>query len=285
VTLLLRYKKPFDFKQALDFMKPREMEGIEVVTENSYGRTFRTGHAKGFFTVTDSPEQSALELRIGGDDINGTMDIHNRVRKVFDLDTDFTVINERFAKDKLLSKAMVNGHVPRLPVAFDPFEFVARAVLGQQISVKAATTLAARVARKAAIKCDKGFPRGLDYFFPNPSELSNLTLDDLGITRTRQTTLKTVVRSILCKDVRLTPHQTFEQFYRDFSALKGIGDWTVNYVAMRGLGMVDSFPAGDLGVVKALATGERLPSKKEIIDMAEQWRPYRSYATLCLWHL
>ena len=281
----MRYKKPFDFKQTLSFMKPRELEGVEVVTEKSFSRTFRTDAAKGFFTVTDSPEQSALELRIGCDDIKSTKAIQNRVRKVFDLDTDFTAINERFAKDKLLSKAMVNGHVPRLPAAFDPFEFVVRAVLGQQISVKAATTLAARVARKAAVKCDKGFPPGLDYFFPNPSELSNLALDGLGITGTRQATLKTVVRSILCKNVRLTPHQTFEAFYRDFSALKGIGDWTVNYVAMRGLGMVDSFPAGDLGVVKALSIEGKVPSKKEIIDMAEQWRPYRSYATLCLWHL
>ncbi len=266
-------------------MKPREMEGVEVVTEKSFGRTFRADAVKGFFTVTDSPEQSALELRIGCDDIKCIKAIRNRVRKVFDLDTDFAAINERFAKDRLLSKAMVNGHVPRLPVAFDPFEFVVRAVLGQQISVKAATTLTARIARKAAIKCDKSFPQGLDYFFPDPSELLNLALDGLGITGTRQATIKTVARSILNKDFRLTPHQTFESFHQDFSALKGIGDWTVSYVAMRGLGMVDSFPAGDLGVGKALAIDGKVPSKKEIIDMAEQWRPYRSYATLCLWNL
>ncbi len=284
-TLLLRYKKPFNFKQTLSFMKPREMKGVEVVTEKSYGRTFRTDNAKGFFTVADSSEQSALELKIDCDDIKCYMEIYNRVRKVFDLDTDFTAINERFAKDKLLSKGMVNGHVPRLPAAFDPFEFVIRAVLGQQISVKAATTLAARVAGKAAIKCDNIFPHGLDCFFPNPSELLSLELDGLGVTKTRQATIKTVAQSILNKDVKLTPHQTFEQFHQDFSALKGIGDWTVNYVAMRGLGMVDSFPAGDLGVVKALAKDGRLPSKKEITDMAEHWRPYRAYATLCLWNL
>ena len=284
-TLLLRYKKPFNFKQTLSFMKYREMEGVEVVTKKSYGRTFRRGNTKGFFTVNDTPEQFALELRIGCSDLKCYMEIYKRVRQIFDLDTDFTVINEKFAKDKLLSKGMVNGHVPRLPAAFDPFEFVVRAVLGQQISVKAATTLAARVAGKAGIKCDNHFPQGLAYFFPNPSELLNLGLDGLGITKTRQTTIKTVAQSILNKDIQLTPHQTFEKFHRDFSALKGIGDWTVNYVAMRGLGMVDSFPAGDLGVVKAIAKDDRLPSKKEITDMAEHWRPYRSYAALCLWNL
>ncbi|WP_207680638.1 DNA-3-methyladenine glycosylase 2 family protein [Desulfonema magnum] len=284
-TLLLRYKKPFDFRQTFSFMKQRAMEGVEVFTENSYGRTFRTDHAKGFFTVTDSPEQSALELRIGCDDIKCYMDIYNRVRKVFDLDTDFRLINEKFAKHELLSKGMKNGHVPRLPVAFDPFEFLVRAILGQQISVKAATTLAARLVKKAAIKSDKSFPHGLDYFFPNPSELLNSELDGFGVSKIRQATIKAAAHAILDKEVRLTANQSFDQFHKDFSALKGIGDWTVNYVAMRGLGMPDSFPASDLGVARALAKDGSTPSEKDIRKMAEHWRPYRAYATLCLWNL
>ena len=282
--LLLPYKKPFYFQQILSFMKHREMTGVEVVTEDSYSRTFRIGNAKGFFTVTDRPEQSALELTIDCDDMVCHTEIHNRVRKVFDLDTDFAVINERFVKDKLLSEGMVSGHVPRLPIAFSPFEFVVRAILGQQISVKAATTLAVRVAKKAAIKSDSSFPSGLDFFFPYPSELLALELDELGLARTRQATLKTVAQAILIGDVKLTANQSFDKFHKDFSALKGIGDWTVNYVAMRGLGMVDSFPASDLGVVKALTKEGNVPSQKEIRNMAENWQPYRSYATLCLWN-
>ena len=282
--LLLRYKKPFNFQQMLSFMKHREMAGVEVITKDRYSRTFRTGNIKGFFTVTDSPEKSALELKIGCDDIRCYMDIHNRVRRVFDLDTDFRLINERLSKDRLLSKGMVNGHAPRLPVAFDPFEFVVRAVLGQQISVKAATTLAARVAKKAAIKSDNSFPHGLDYFFPNPSELLTLALDGLGLSKTRQATIKTATQAILDKEVKLTANQSFDSFHKDFSALKGIGDWTVNYVAMRGLGMADSFPAGDLGIVKALAKDGKTPSKNEIGAIAEHWRPYRAYAALCLWN-
>ena len=86
------------------------------------------------------------------------MEIHNKVRKVFDLDTDFSLINEKCAKDEHLSKGMVEGHVPRLPAAFDPFEFVVRAILGQQISVQAATTLASRVAAKAGLKSDGNYP-------------------------------------------------------------------------------------------------------------------------------
>ena len=280
----LKYKKPFHFKQVLFFMERRAMAGVEVVTETGYSRTFRAKNATGFFTVTDSPNQSALELRIACDDTRCITEISNRVRKMFDLDTDFSLINERCAKDEHLSRGMVEGHVPRLPVAFDPFEFVIRAILGQQISVQAATTLASRVAVKADLKSDGGYPSGLDYFFPNPNELLDLDLDGLGIPRTKQATLKTVTQAILDQRVKLTSSQPFETFSKDFSALKGIGEWTVHYVAMRGLGMVDSFPVTDLGVIKALTEKGRAPSKKEITEMAEQWRPYRAYAALCLWN-
>ncbi len=283
-TLLLKYKKPFNFKTILAFIKARAIKGVEVVTRDTYARTFRAGKSSGFFMVKDNPVQSALELKISCDDIKCYMDIYNRVRRMFDLDTDFRHINQKFVGDRILSKGMENGQVPRLPVAFNPFEFVVRAVLGQQISVKAATTLAARIARQAALKCSPGVPPGLDYFFPDPPELLALDLDGLGITRIRQDTIKNAVQCIIDKRVRLTSQQPFEQFYKNFSDLKGIGDWTVSYVAMRGLGMIDSFPATDLGVVRALTQNGKVPSKKQIIDMAEKWRPYRSYATLCLWN-
>ena len=280
----LEYTEPFHFSQVLSFLRRRAMAGVEVITEAGYGRTFRTENATGFFTVTDRPDQSALELKNICDSIRCRMDIVNRVRRMFDLDTDFSLINERCAKDEHLSKGMVDGHVPRLPAAFDPFEFVIRAILGRQISVQAATTLASRVAVKADLKSNGGFPSGLDCFFPGPMELLDLDLNGLGIPRTKQATPKTVSRAILDQRVKLTTDQFFEIFRENFLALKGIGEWTVHYVAMRGMGMVDSFPATDLGVIKALTKKGRAPSKKEIKEMAEQWRPYRSYAALCLWN-
>jgi AraC family transcriptional regulator of adaptative response / DNA-3-methyladenine glycosylase II len=283
-TLLLQYRKPLSLKQILSFMKHRAIKGIEVVTDNSYCRTFRINNTTGFFTVTDNPEQSALELKIQCDDIKCYMEVYNRVRKMFDLDTDFRAINAKFSADSLLSRGMEDGHVPRLPMAFYPFEFVIRAILGQQISVKAATTLAARIAEKAAIQCDNNFPDGLDYFFPNPFELIKLDIDGLGITTTRQTTIKTVTQAVIDKAIQLTPNQQFDTFQKNFLSLKGVGNWTVSYVAMRGMGMMDSFPASDLGVIRAFTEDGEIPSTKEITAMAEKWRPYRSYATLCLWN-
>lgn len=284
-TLLnLNYKKPFNFPLLLSFLRPRAIQGVEVIAEDSYSRTFLTEHTQGFITVRDTPKKSCLALTIDCDDPRCYMSIYHRVRRMFDIDTDFSPINDRFASDPLLSQGMVGGHVPRMPVAFDPFEFVIRAVLGQQISVKAATTIAGRVAEHAGQKTPQEFPDGLDYFFPTPEEFLAMDLGTIGVTQTRQATLKKVTQAVLDCRVRLTKNQSPEGFHRDFSAIKGIGDWTVSYVAMRGLGMMDSFPYSDLGVIKALTRSEKPPTKKEILSIAEQWRPYRSYATLCLWN-
>ena len=283
-TLLLKYSTPFDFKQTLDFMRIRAINGVEVVGDNFYSRTFRTGQASGYFTVKDNPEESALDLSIVSHDIKCFMEIHNRVRRMFDLDTDFTLINKRFVKDKLLSKGMENGHVPRLPIAFNPFEFVVRAILGQQITVKAASTLAGRIAKRANIITGEDFPEGLNYYFPNDLEFITMDLNNLGITKIRQETIRTTTQAIIDKTVSLSSNQSFETFHKSFIALKGIGDWTVNYVGMRGLGMIDSFPASDLGIIKALMKGDKKPTIKEIMKRSEKWRPYRSYAALCLWN-
>lgn len=283
-TLHLPYEKPFEFGQILEFLRPRGISGVEHVTDESYSRTFRTRNTSGYFTVRDNPGRSALELAIVCDNIQCFMQVHNRVRRMFDLDTDFRAINERFAADAVLSRGMENGHVPRLPVGFDPFEFVIRAILGQQITVKAATTLAGRIAERAGQNTDPTYPDELKRFFPTPEELINLDLDNLGITTTRQETVRTVTQAVLDRRISLSSTQRFEDFHEAFVALKGIGDWTAQYVGMRGLGMVDSFPASDLGVIKALTTDGRRPTPQQISRHSQQWRPYRAYAALCLWN-
>jgi AraC family transcriptional regulator of adaptative response / DNA-3-methyladenine glycosylase II len=283
-TLYINYKKPFDLATILSFLRLRAITGVELVTQDSYSRTFRTDNAEGFFTVTDNANRSCLELTINCSDPRCYAAVYNKVRRMFDIDTDFSIINAKFRSDPLLCEGMVEGHVPRLPVAFDPFEFVIRAILGQQISVKAATTLAGRIAVHAGIATATDFPVGLDYFFPTAQEFLSLEIDTIGVTQTRQATLRTVTQAVIDGTIRLTPNQTPETFHRDFSALKGIGDWTVSYVAMRGLGMIDSFPYSDLGVIKALTSNGKVATKKEIVSLAGQWRPYRTYATLCLWN-
>ncbi|WP_421900850.1 AlkA N-terminal domain-containing protein [Maridesulfovibrio sp.] len=283
-TLLLKYELPFDFNSMLLFMRERAIKGVEVITEDSYSRTFRTAEAHGYFSVTDDPAHSSLRLSIFSEDIKCYMEVYNRVRRMFDLDTDLRIIRDHFQGDELLEKGMKDGQVPRLPKVFDPFEFMVRAILGQQVTVKAATTMAGRIANKTGFRCAADYPDGLDFFFPNSAELSSLDLDGIGLTNTRRETIKTAIRAINEGAVKLSANQSLEDFHRDFSALKGIGDWTVNYVAMRGLGLPDSFPAGDLGVIKALSVDGVKPTAKQVLEIAEKWRPYRGYATLCLWN-
>ena len=200
---------------------------------------------------------------------------------LFDLKTDFEPILKRFESDDILSKGIHNHQIPRLPVAFNPFELTIRAIINQQISIKATSTFMERLVKKSNLLTNDSFPSGLDYFFPTPDELESTPIDEIGLTKTRQQTVKNVVSALISEEVSLSVFQSFDEFRNSFIKVKGIGDWTINYVALRGLGMVDSFPAKDLGVIKALKTKK----EKELNQIAEKWRPYRGYATLCLWHI
>ena len=281
-TLLIPYKLGFEFKDVLDFMSKRIISGVENVTNNEYSRTFNLEGNNGYFTVKDNTEKSSLELEVFSENMNVFMTVYYSVRRMFDLDTDFESVYEILSKDEILKKGIKNSLVPRLPVAFEPYEFTIRAILGQQITIKAATTLAGRIAKKADIKIDTKVD-GLTHIFPSPEIIQDLDLVGLGITNIRVRTIKSVTEALLEDVFNLSTNQSFDEFYNSFTSIKGIGDWTANYVAMRGLGMVDAFPAGDLGVINALNKDNEKITIKEIVEIAEKWRPYRTYATLCLW--
>lgn len=282
--LFLKYKGQLDFDQILKFMSNRLITGVELVRRNFYARTFRINNSKGYFTVSNNKQKSSLELCIECNDIECYMIIYYKVRKMFDLDSDYEKINKTLLKNKLISKIALNNQIPRLPVSFDPFEFTIRAILGQQISVKAATTLVKRIVVKSSIKTPNTFPEGLDYFFPFPDNLIKIDLSGLGITKNRQNTIALLIDKLLKNKDFFSEHQNFEEFKNEIKSIKGIGEWTAQYIGMRGLGISDCFPSTDLGVIKAISNGSMNISNKEIIKISEQWIPYRSYATLCLWN-
>ncbi|MGB3368323.1 MAG: AlkA N-terminal domain-containing protein [Acidaminobacteraceae bacterium] len=281
-TMLLAYNKPFDFCQVLEFMQPRMIKGIELVEKNRFTRTFNIRGIKGYFIVKDNPSKSSLELDVFCDDMSVFREIYYRVRKMFDLDTDFEKVKHSLSSDNYLKKLMGSKNVPRLPVAFNSYEFIIRAILGQQITVKAATTLAARIVERAGIKSGIDI-EGLEYVFPKLEELINLPLEDLGITKTRIKTIKNVNEALTDEVFSLSVNQSHAKFYYEFTSVKGIGDWTANYVAMRGLGMVDAFPAGDLWVINALKKEYGDMKIRDIKKRSDKWRPYRAYVTLFLW--
>lgn len=279
IILELPYDNTFEFSKVLEFLPHRITRGVEVIEENCYKRTFRLDGHDGYLSVSDT--SNALKIDVYTKTIEVLYDLYQKMIGLFDLKTDFEPILKRFESDEILSKGIHNHQMPRLPVAFNPFELTIRAIINQQISIKATSTFMQRLVKKSNLLTSDSFPSGLDYFFPTPDELESTPIDEIGLTKTRQQTLKNVVSALISEEVSLSVFQSFDEFRNSFIKVKGIGNWTINYVALRGLGMVDSFPAKDLGVIKVLKTKK----EKELIQIAEKWRPYRGYATLCLWHI
>lgn len=278
IVLQVPYDDDFNFHHLLSFLPYRMTKGVEVIDDVSYGRSFRLPLGKGYLFVKDNTGELIVELHT--EEVTVIYEVYQKVLELFDLKTDFNPIRKRFETDDILKGGLINGQVPRLPKAFNSFELLIRAIINQQISIKATTTYMKRVVEKSAIKTPKGYPEGMAYYFPTSEELIEVPLDDIGLTNTRQQTLLNMMEALNKNEVSLSINQPFETFQKKMIQIKGIGNWTINYVALRGLGMVDSFPAKDLGVIKALGTKK----EKELIGIAEQWRPYRGYATLCLWH-
>lgn len=274
-TFLLHYEKPFAYDEILAFLRFRAIKNVEIIDETTYKRTFRYNGSQGEFIVENCPEFSALKLTIHCENSDCFADICTKVRKFFDLDQEHENIYNALKNDRLLFPND-NKIIPRLPSAFDPFEFIVRAILGQQITVKAATTLAGRIVERANIQHQDGM-----LFFPTAEEFLALDLSNIGIVQKRIDTLKIIAKKITDKELDF--ELDFDDFRAQLLPIKGIGEWTVNYVAMRALGMTDCFPVDDLGVIKAMSANGIRMNKKEMIKIAESWRPYRSYATLLLW--
>ena len=277
-TMTIPYKGDIRYDEVLAFMSPRLIEGVEYIDRGRYVRTFRIGEHKGHFAVENNKAKSQLELQVFADNLTVYKEVYYRVKRMFDVDTDLGAIQDHFSQDPWIGQVAV----PRLPVAFDPYEFVIRAILGQVVSIKAATTLAARIAQKANVPY-KTKDEGLWLLFPTLEEVAPLDLSDIGTTKTKRATIANVNHALLTGSLHLTSNQTYEDFVKDFTAIRGIGDWTANYMAMRGLGMADAFPADDLWVKKFFAEGESKRTKRQILDIAKSWKPYRAYGTLSLW--
>jgi len=207
-----------------------------------------------------------------------------RLRGLFDLDAQPQVVEEHLRRDRRLRPLIARAPGLRLPGAFDPFEMAVRAVLGQQLSVKGASTLCGRLVerfgRPARLGTDA--PVGLHALFPSAAELAGIpiaTLRTLGLPESRAATLCGLARHVAMGDIDLSGAAPPEVTVAALQELRGIGPWTAHYLAMRALRWPDAFPAGDLGVWKALGVDHARAAEAR----SETWRPWRSYAVMLLW--
>jgi AraC family transcriptional regulator of adaptative response / DNA-3-methyladenine glycosylase II len=200
-----------------------------------------------------------------------------RVKRLFDLACDPHVVEAQLG-------SLARHHTGlRVPGAFDGFEMAVRAILGQQVTVKAATTLSGRIARAFGEPIVTPWPE-LTHTFPVAGRIAPLTVDDIaknGITGARSRSILALAASIDGGTLDLAPGVDVEETIAALRALPGIGEWTAQYLAMRALAWPDAFPHTDLGVMKALGTSS--PSK--VLALAERWQPWRAYAVMHLWHL
>jgi len=257
---------PYEWEAMLRYLAPRCTPGVEVVSGLSYSRTF----GRGWFVVTN------LEVVL----TPNRDSVLARIRRLFDVDTDLSPIHQALSTDPLLAPLIRRRPGLRVAGAMDRFELALRAVLGQQVSVVAASTFSGRLAAMLGEPV-RDAPAGLTRLnvkaehvaASRPSKIARI-----GLTRARAETVvalaKAVVAGLVLRDDRDPEAQIVE-----LRTIKGIGDWTASYIAMRALHWPDAFPHGDLGLRKA-AGGL---TAKELLAVAERWRPYRAYAAMHLW--
>jgi AraC family transcriptional regulator of adaptative response / DNA-3-methyladenine glycosylase II len=271
----LAYRPPLDWGALLHFLERRLYAGVESITQSSYARTVRVGEHSGWIRVRPSLRRHALSVEIAPQLGRAIPAVITRVRRLFDLRAQPERITQRLGKLAVLCPGL------RLPGAFDGYEVAIRAVLGQQISVKAATTLAGRFAATFGEKVETPFAQ-LHLSMPTPQRVAHASVDaimNIGVTSARAHTILAVSRAMAQDPHLLDPGADVEQAIERLKTLPGIGEWTAQYLAMRAFAWPDAFPATDLGIRKALG----LDDERKILAHAEIWRPWRAYAAMHLW--
>lgn len=281
-VLLLSYRPPYDWEGTLSFLGYRALKGAEYAADGHYLRTVRIGRHKGWVRVGHAPDKNALTVEFTHNLLPVLPTLLARLRNLFDLGARPDLIAAHFADDATMGHMVTRNPGQRVPGAFDVFELTVRAVLGQQVTVKAATTLGGRFIEGFGEKIKTPYP-GLTHLAPLPAAIAKLGVDDiarLGINGSRAKSIIALASAFASGELVLEPGVNPDQAIRQLDDLPGIGPWTAHYIAMRALRWPDAFPTGDIGVMNNLGG----VTAKEADKMAEKWRPWRSYAVLHIWH-
>jgi AraC family transcriptional regulator of adaptative response / DNA-3-methyladenine glycosylase II len=304
LSLRLACREPFDAAAWLGFLAARAIPGVEQVSADRYARTVRTAAGPGIIELIPRPGQGHVLLRARLSGLGAVGPVVGGARRLLDADADPAAIGTALAADELIAPLVRARPGLRVPGAYDGFELAVRAVLGQQVSVAAASTFAGRLAARlgvplpaegvpndpsgastdpasgtaadAAASRAAGLP-GLSVVFPGPEVLADADLDGLGLTTARQRTLRALAAAAASGRLTLDPGADPGELAARLAGLPGIGPWTIGYILMRAAGDPDAFPAADLGLRRALA---RLGAPA---GHDARWRPWRAYAALQLW--
>jgi AraC family transcriptional regulator of adaptative response / DNA-3-methyladenine glycosylase II len=266
------------------FLKARAIAGLEVVTGACYSRVIELDNAMGTIAVENAPDQSALRVVVRFPRLGSLSAIIARVRRMFDLSAEPTAIVEALSADPILAPIVSARPGLRLPGAWDGFETAVRAVLGQQITLKAATQLASRVIAGfgAPLTENAGMPE-LTRAFPRADHLAAGNLARLGIPKARAAAIAGIAAAICANARFFDPSRDLAEAVARLRNLPGIGEWTAQYIAMRALGETDAFLAADVALQRKFAMVGQRVTAANLLAYAERWRPWRAYAVMHLW--
>lgn len=276
---------PYDWPAMQAWLAARALDDVEVVTAGSYARTWRIGDVRGVMEVRPRVESSCLDVDAMADGPVPVEALAAHLVRVLDLERDLAVVSAALGTDPWMAAMLARHPGVRVPGGWEPFELAVRAVLGQQLTVRAARALVSTVARLAGPDLPAGLTRaGLTRVFPTAAEVLAADLSPLRLPGARRATLVALARAACDMPGLFEPSDSLDGIVARLCAIPGIGDWTAHYIALRALRHPDAFPASDVGLLRAAASefGAR-PSPTALRQRAETWRPHRAYAAQVLW--
>lgn len=301
ITLRLAYRAPFAWDEMLNYLTGRLIAGVECIQgagpQRFYLRSVSLSHGDqelvGWYRAAHLQKEQQIEVQVASQLAPILMILLDKIRQQFDLDANPTVIESHLKLNPLLAPQCSATPGLRVPGAFDSFELAIRAILGQQISVAAATTIAGRLAQGFGTPISDGFipdsaRQDITHYFPRAAQLAQNKVTELtqfGLTTARAETVLAFAKFAADGGLDLAPGIGLQQAVEQLKTVRGIGDWTAHYIALRALRFPDAFPSGDLGLQKALAKqlGQEKVSATQLQLEAEKWSPWRGYAALLLW--
>lgn len=275
----LHFRPPYDWDTLLAFLAARATPGVEIVQNGVYRRSISRQGRHGFFEVSRPDADNSLAVRIQFSQPAALFFIVERIRALFDLSADWLEIARILRSDPLLAERLRASPGLRVPRCWDAFELSIRAILGQQITVRGATTLAGRLVQLFGKPLAQG--GGLTHLFPAAEVLAEADLSRAGLTRARAATIGALSRAVCDGRIQFEGIADSGDFLARLAEIPGIGRWTAQYVAMRALGEPDAFPLGDVALLRAL----QMSSHRDLDRRSQAWRPWRAYATMYLWNV
>ncbi|HEY1937696.1 MAG TPA: AlkA N-terminal domain-containing protein [Candidatus Angelobacter sp.] len=273
-SFALPVQLPFDWESLLAFLRLRATPGVETVTASAYTRTISAGPEPHNLSVTFDPAISSLRIEFSGDARARSL-IESRAQQIFKANVRTGPIEEFLARDAWLAPFILRQPGLRVPGGWSAFEIAVRAILGQQVSVPAATTLMGRLVRLSGTRVDESA-----WLFPTPEQVLNSTLAGMGVPASRLEAVK-VLAAFFAENVDACLSQP--DVKDRLLALKGIGKWTAGYILMRTGDSHDHWPEGDLVLRKALSKSKVLIAHERLEQTFNRWSPYRSFATIHIW--